>query len=775
NTPAKVEALFDVAESPIVAKVNQALDARGFPYTVEFQRLGLNLNIQLADGYAGGGINVDNDVDDDGGNSLLGQRMDQYYSRTLGGWPQGLFRFNADDFPGDGVRPTTVLPSQRTFGPFQNPDNSPGFNGDESGYTGYVLPNPIPTAPPELLPYPLPGAVLAGTCTGGALAGDPCAVGNASDPCVVQGGACTPQANTIAGPVRNFDATLIGYEGGFARVNSLDTVENVMNFAPGSAGNRWQIGIGFWAIESSSLQTDYGIGFDDVVFEWNEWHPEDEAALGAPPACSRFAGAGQPAGGQCATVTVDRTTLYECDESIEVAVHDAKCLALGAGAATTLGGACLADSDCGSGGVCTAARPSVEVAVVGDSDANAVVVDGETLLWPTAKRFTLPAVPGSPGLYKGRVPVTTIENDAAHLYVNPATDRRFAVYYFDPLCDGDRDGQAGEDGFENTDGDGIPDASDKCPLVHDPGQADADGDGRGDLCDNCPGVANANQADTDADGAGDACEFEDVDADGFDNAEDNCPDVRNPNQSDVDGNGRGDLCDTLKTSGVTFGGSNGAADCAFAGLGSKCARPGAALGVACVSDDEFCIRSCNAGVCTQGDNGSAGGSSCVGVANVIQACTSDANCTLCSGGANHGLPCIRNLAGECPRGCIGGTNPGAVCSTNANCTGGGVCSQIGVCTVGVCFNNFVSPTPTIGQTCVTDADCYVDIDRDADGVLDLLDNCVLTANGPLAGPGNQVDSDADGLGDACDGDCAGTVVVGRCRANGAICPNPGTS
>ncbi|HZN02327.1 MAG TPA: thrombospondin type 3 repeat-containing protein, partial [Candidatus Polarisedimenticolia bacterium] len=101
--------------------------------------------------------------------------------------------------------------------------------------------------------------------------------------------------------------------------------------------------------------------------------------------------------------------------------------------------------------------------------------------------------------------------------------------------------------------------------------------------------------------------------------------------------------------------------------------------------------------------------------------------------------------------------------------------QIGVCTVGVCFNNFVSPTPTIGQACATHADCYVDIDRDADGILDALDNCVLTANGPLAGPSNQVDTDADGLGDACDGDCAGTVVVGRCRANGAICPNPGTS
>ena len=763
NTPAKVETLFDVAESPIVAKVNQAADARGFPYTVEFQRLGLNLNIQLADGYAGGGINVDSDVDDDGGNSLLGQRMDQYYARTRGGWPQGLFRFNADYFPGDGVRPTTVMPSQRTFGPFVNPNGSAGIDGDESGYTGYVLPNPIPTATPDLLPHPLPGAVLPGICTGGGAAGGPCAPGNAADPCVVEGGACTPQANTIAGPVRNFDATLLGYEGGFARVNSLDTIENVMNFAPGAAGNRWQIGIGFWGIESSTGATDYGIGFDDVVFEWNEWHPEDEATLGAPPACSRFAGQGQPAGGQCATVTVDRTTLYECDETIEIAVRDAKCIVVGAGAATTLGGACLADADCGAGGSCTAARPSVEVAVVSDSDASVVVVDGEPLLYPTAKRFTLPAVAGTPGLYKGRVPVTTIANDAGRLYVNPASDRRFAVYYFDPLCDGDRDGQAGEDGFGNGDGDGIADGSDRCPFVYDPGQEDADGDGLGDLCDNCPVVANADQADADGDGVGNACEFDDVDGDSRKNGSDNCPDVANGNQLDIDHDGRGDLCDTQKTSRVMLSGTEvPAVDCF-----QTCFRPGAASGDACVTSQD-CIRTCDAGTCTQGN-----GMTCVGGPNRHQACATSADCTECTGGARDGQPCGSGTPG-CPPACVGGTTPGAACGISMPCPGGGNCTAAGFCSTGTCFINWVSPTPTVGQACVTHADCFVDLDRDADGVLDALDNCVLTPNGPLSGPGNQVDTDADGLGDACDADCAGTVLVGRCLATGAICPTPGT-
>lgn len=46
---------------------------------------------------------------------------------------------------------------------------------------------------------------------------------------------------------------------------------------------------------------------------------------------------------------------------------------------------------------------------------------------------------------------------------------------------------AGEDIFDpepiDTDGDGIPDAEDCCPLVPNPGQEDSDGDGIGDACD----------------------------------------------------------------------------------------------------------------------------------------------------------------------------------------------------------------------------------------------------------------------------------------------------
>ena len=81
----------------------------------------------------------------------------------------------------------------------------------------------------------------------------------------------------------------------------------------------------------------------------------------------------------------------------------------------------------------------------------------------------------------------------------------------------------------DIDGDSIPDASDNCPTVSNPGQEDTDGDGVGNVCDNCPTVSNTTQADTDSDGVGDAC--------------DNCPSICNSQQLDADHDGIGDVCD----------------------------------------------------------------------------------------------------------------------------------------------------------------------------------------------------------------------------------------
>jgi len=58
----------------------------------------------------------------------------------------------------------------------------------------------------------------------------------------------------------------------------------------------------------------------------------------------------------------------------------------------------------------------------------------------------------------------------------------------------------------DTDGDGVTDDIDNCPLIPNPDQKDSDGDGVGDVCDNCPNAPNPEQFDRDLDGVGNACE-----------------------------------------------------------------------------------------------------------------------------------------------------------------------------------------------------------------------------------------------------------------------------
>src|SRR5439155_15493870 len=153
--------------------------------------------------------------------------------------------------------------------------------------------------------------------------------------------------------------------------------------------------------------------------------PLDESQFTPPhtPACQRFGQPGQAAGQQCATLVVDRTALYQCDEAIEVTVNDPK--RIGAG--------------------------SVSVQAATETDSIPITTGVNRVSMPI-KSFPLPEV--APGIFRGTITVSAQFNNPGTLFLTPSTDQNLTVYYSDPLCDADADGQAGEKSFDNLDGDG---------------------------------------------------------------------------------------------------------------------------------------------------------------------------------------------------------------------------------------------------------------------------------------------------------------------------------
>lgn len=147
-----------------------------------------------------------------------------------------------------------------------------------------------------------------------------------------------------------------------------------------------------------------------------------------------------------------------------------------------------------------------------------------------------------------------------------------ALTVFIAGCDDDKNVDLGNGGQDNggqmkdSDGDGVKDGNDNCPMAANADQEDQDGDGVGDACDNdkdgddagndadnCPMMANPDQGDKDGDGVGDACDdtpnTPDGDQDGVPDDDDNCPMTPNKDQTDSDGDGIGDVCDDTPNGG----------------------------------------------------------------------------------------------------------------------------------------------------------------------------------------------------------------------------------
>jgi hypothetical protein len=114
----------------------------------------------------------------------------------------------------------------------------------------------------------------------------------------------------------------------------------------------------------------------------------------------------------------------------------------------------------------------------------------------------------------------------------------------EPSCVPSRDEYPDGPTDDDQDGDGIANDLDNCPSVFNPifdvpfpiseDQPDFDMDGLGDLCDPCP----SNE--------GDVCvgpDPDDSDGDGVTNDGDNCPLDPNADQADADDDGKGDACD----------------------------------------------------------------------------------------------------------------------------------------------------------------------------------------------------------------------------------------
>lgn len=109
--------------------------------------------------------------------------------------------------------------------------------------------------------------------------------------------------------------------------------------------------------------------------------------------------------------------------------------------------------------------------------------------------------------------------------------------------DGDGKGDVCED---DDDGDGVSDSADNCQFAQNPAQTDSDSDGQGDACDtddDADGLLDIEETGLGVDHLETDPLLKDTDGDGLNDAADNCPLAANVSQTDGDSDGEGDACD----------------------------------------------------------------------------------------------------------------------------------------------------------------------------------------------------------------------------------------
>jgi hypothetical protein len=307
----------------------------------------------------------------------------------------------------------------------------------------------------------------------------------------------------------------------------------------------------------------------------------------------------------------------------------------------------------------------------------------------------------------------------------------------DGVC-GDVDVCPGFDDNADADGDGTPDGCDMCP---DDADNDSDGDG---VCigagfvtpaiggnDNCPNTSNTGQTDSDADGVGDACDTcpndvdNDADGDGVCGDVDVCPGFDDNADADSDGTPDGcDMCpgdptDDLDADGICAGTGFAAP---ATGDGDNC--PNTANADQADADADGAGDACD--LCPDdADNDADGDGICVGAGFLAPAIGGNDNCPDTSNTAqtDSDVDGAGDACDVCPNdatdSCMVDTDgdgildPSDICplDTDNDSDGDGVC-------VGADFN----PPATAGS-----------------------DNCPNVANA------DQADSNANGVGDACEG------------------------